>query len=101
MADGHRSPGLAPALAVFGGIGAGFAVFTLLEFRSPPGERTPWINWHIGFMGGACIATVTATVTVNLTMIPPLVRWLGPTAVGVPLIVYATRTYGPRFAPTT
>ncbi|TYT63188.1 hypothetical protein [Natrialba swarupiae] len=94
-------PGLAPALAVFGGIGAGFAVFTLLEFRSPPGERTPWINWHIGFMGGAYIATVTATVTVNLTMIPPLVRWLGPTAVGVPLIVYATRTYGPRFAPTT
>ncbi|MEY7850356.1 hypothetical protein AB7C87_14290 [Natrarchaeobius sp. A-rgal3] len=92
-------PGLAPALAVFGAIGAGFAVLTLLEFRSPPAERTPWIDWHVGFMGGAYIATVTATITVNLTMVPPLVRWLGPTAVGVPLIVYATRTYGPRFTP--
>jgi len=88
-----------PALAVFGAIGGGFAAATLAEFRAPPGERTPWITWHIGYMGGAYIATVTATVTVNLTMLPPLIRWLGPTAVGVPLIVYAVRTYEPVFAP--
>lgn len=95
------SPGAWPALAVFGGIGAAFATVTLAQFRAPPAARTPWITWHIGFMGGAYIATVTATVTVNLTMLPPLVRWLGPTAVGVPLIVYATGKYEPKFAPAS
>ena len=95
------SPGLAPALAAFGGIGAGFAVATLLQFRRPPADRPPWIRWHVGFMGGAYIATVTAAITVNLTMVPPLVRWLGPTVVGVPLIGYALRSYTPRFAPAS
>lgn len=88
-----------PALAIFGGIGAGFAAASLAQFRSPSPDRTPWVTWHIGFMGGAYIATVTATVTVNLTMLPPLARWLGPTAVGVPLIVYAVGKYEPKFAP--
>lgn len=48
-------------------------------------------------MGGGYIATVTAAVTVNLTMLPPLVRWLGPTAVGVPFIFYGIRKYQPVF----
>ncbi|MWV64298.1 hypothetical protein GRS48_05590 [Halorubrum sp. JWXQ-INN 858] len=90
---------LAPVLAVFGAIGGGAAGFTLRRFRTPLADRTPWIERHIGFMGGAYIATVTAAVTVNLTAVPPLARWLGPTLVGVPLIVYATRRYRPRFAP--
>ncbi|WP_436936109.1 hypothetical protein [Halovenus marina] len=93
------SPGLAPALAVFGAIGAGFAVGMLRRLQVPPAEQSPWVQAHIGFMGGAYIATVTATVTVNLTIVPPLVRWLGPTAVGVPLIVYGTQKYTPRFTP--
>lgn len=93
------APGAWPALAVFGAIGAGFGVAVLGQFRSPPAERPAWITWHIGFMGGAYIATVTATVTVNLGMVPPLVRWLGPTVVGVPLIVSAVGRYQPRFAP--
>ena len=94
-----RGPvGLSPALVVFGAIGCGFAVGMVRQLRRPPAERPPWIGTHIAFMGGGYIATVTATVTVNLTMLPPLVRWLGPTAVGVPLIVYATRSYVPRFS---
>lgn len=91
--------GLAPALAAFGGIGAGFAVFSLAQFRTPPTNRVSWLRLHLGFMGGAYISAVTAAITVNLSTIPPLVRWLGPTIVGVPLIVYAIRTYTPRFAP--
>ncbi|ARS91688.1 hypothetical protein B1756_05080 [Natrarchaeobaculum aegyptiacum] len=91
--------GLAPALAAFGGIGAAFAVFTLVSTRGGPLARPPWIQSHIAFMGGAYIATVTAAVTVNLTSIPPLLRWLGPTALGVPLIGYAIRRYTPQFAP--
>jgi uncharacterized membrane protein len=94
-----RGPvGLAPALVVFGAIGCSLAAVALREMRQPPAEQPPWVGTHITFMGGGYIATVTATVTVNLTMLPPLVRWLGPTAVGVPLIVYATRTYVPRFS---
>jgi len=93
------SPGAWPALAVFGAIGVGFALAVLGQFRKPVANRTPWITWHIGFMGGAYIATVTATVAVNLTMLPPLARWLGPTVVGVPLIVYAVGKYQPKFAP--
>lgn len=92
--------GLAPALAAFGGIGAGFAAFTLASTRRGPLARPPWIQSHIGFMGGAYIATVTAAVTVNLTTVPPLLRWLGPTALGVPLIGYAIRKYTPQFAPS-
>ncbi|RQG96773.1 hypothetical protein [Natrarchaeobius oligotrophus] len=91
--------GLAPALATFGGIGAGFAAFALAQFRSSPAKRPPWIQKHVAFVGGAYIATVTAVITVNLSMVPPLIRWLGPTIVGTPLIVYAIRTYTPRFEP--
>ncbi|PSP46560.1 hypothetical protein BRC69_03275 [Halobacteriales archaeon QH_6_66_25] len=86
------------AIAAFSGylVFGGYRV--IRQLRRPPAERPPWIGTHIAFMGGGYIATVTATVTVNLTMLPPLVRWLGPTAVGVPLIVYATRSYVPRFS---
>ncbi|WP_162991512.1 hypothetical protein [Halostella salina] len=89
--------GLAPALVVFGGIGVGFAALSLRTLRAPPAARPPWVTMHIGYMGGGFIATVTAAVTVNLTFLPPLLRWLGPTAVGVPLIVYAVGAYEQRF----
>ncbi|MDZ7688176.1 MAG: hypothetical protein U5J64_05530 [Halobacteriales archaeon] len=89
--------GLAPVLAVFGFIGASLAVRELRQLRTSLSDRTPWFERHIAFMGGGYIATVTAAVTVNLTMIPPLARWLGPTAVGVPLIFYAVRKYSPVF----
>lgn len=90
-------PGLAPVLIVFGLIGLALAGRELAQFRHAPGDRTPWFERHIAYMGGAFIATVTATVTVNLTMIPPLVRWLGPTVVGVALIFYAIDRYRPTF----
>jgi uncharacterized membrane protein len=91
------TPGLAPVLVVFGFIGGTLAVRELRQIRAPPNDRTPWFERHIAFMGGGYIATVTAAVTVNLTMLPPLVRWLGPTAVGVPLIFYGIRKYQPVF----
>jgi len=89
--------GLAPVLVVFGLVGAGLAGKTLRDYSRPDCDPGPWFENHIVFMGGGYIATVTATVTVNLTMLPALVRWLGPTAVGVPLIVHAIRRYEPRF----
>lgn len=90
---------LGPVLMVFGVIGGSFAVQSLREVRSPSNTGTPWFETHVAFMGGAYIATVTATVTVNLTMLPPVARWLGPTVVGAPLIALAVRRYRPRFDP--
>lgn len=95
--QGSLSPpvGLAPVLAVFGAIGAALAVRTLAVLRRPVARRPHWLGRHVVFVGGGYIATVTATVTVNLGGLPPLVRWLGPTVVGVPLLVLARRRYVP------
>lgn len=90
-------PGVAPALVVFGAIGVMLAAGEFRTLSSDAGD--PRIDRHITFMGGAFIATVTAAITVNLTLLPPLARWLGPTVVGVPLIFYAIRLYRPVFAP--
>lgn len=91
---------LGEVLVVFGVVGGGLALRELQQTRQPAGDGTPWFVRHITFMGGGYIATVTATVTVNLGSLPPLVRWLGPTAIGVPLIFYAIRRYRPRFGGT-
>lgn len=88
---------LGPVLVVFGLIGAGLAVRELRHLRSPPDDRMAWFFRHLGLMSGGYIATVTAAVTVNLTTLPPLARWLGPTAVGVPVIVYTARRYEQQF----
>lgn len=96
-----RISGLGPVLIVFGGVGIGLAFRELRTIRKPIHEQIPWFRRHIGFMGGAYIATVTASITVNLTMLPPLARWLGPTLIGVPLIIAATRKYEPRLNPSS
>lgn len=90
---------LGAVLAVFGLIGGVLAVRELGHLQGLLSTRTPWFERHIAFMGGGYIATVTAAVTVNLTMLPALVRWLGPTLVGVPLLFYAVEKYRPRFGP--
>lgn len=90
---------LGPVLVVFGVVGGSFAVQSLREVRSPAADSTPWFETHVAYMGGAYIATVTATVTVNLTMLPPVLRWLGPTVVGAPLIAVAVRRFRPQFDP--
>ncbi|HEY3917170.1 MAG TPA: hypothetical protein VGL83_05230 [Stellaceae bacterium] len=46
------------------------------------------LSRHLGRMVGAMIAATTAFAVVNLTQLPQLVPWLGPTAIGVVLIVY-------------
>lgn len=66
--------GLAPALVAFGGVGCALAVSSVRQRRVPPAERSSWVASHVGFMGGAYIATVTAAITVNVSMVPPLVR---------------------------
>lgn len=91
---------LGPVIVVFGGTGVGLAIRELHTLSKPLPEQIPWFNRHIGFMGGAYIATVTAALTVNLSMLPPLARWLAPTLIGVPCIILVTRKYESRFTKT-
>lgn len=94
-----RGGGFAPVLLAFGGIGTAFAAVDLRAFRHPAAVDRHWALAHLTRMGAGYIATVTAFVTVNLTAVPPLVRWLGPTAIGTLGITLAVRRYRPRFAP--
>lgn len=91
------SIGLNPVLVVFGGLGVWIARGELLAIETPPEDRRAWFFNHVGYMGGAYIGTVTAAVAVNLEQLPTLVAWLGPTAIGVPLIELTTRKYRRRF----
>lgn len=88
---------LGTALVVFGGIGLVLAVREIWNIYRPPDGTHEWFFRHVVFMGGAYIATVTAAVTVNLTMLPALVRWVGPTVLGTPAIVVAVFRYRRRF----
>lgn len=88
---------LGVALVVFGAIGfllSGREIFAI--YRPQEGSRE-WFYRHVVFMGGGYIATVTAAVTVNLTMLPPVVRWVGPTAIGTPAIVLVVLRYRRKF----
>ncbi|WP_436907158.1 hypothetical protein [Halosimplex marinum] len=87
-----------PVALVFGGIGAVFAGTDALKFRR---ERDPgaWVPEHVTRMGAAYIATVTAFATVNFGFLPTAARWLGPTVVGTPVLIYLSATYKEQFAP--
>jgi hypothetical protein len=92
---GGDGPGV--VLVVFGGIGLVLAGREIRAVYRPPESPREWFYRHLAFMGGGYIATVTAAVTVNLGMLPPLVRWVGPTAVGTPAIVLAVLWYRREF----
>ena len=91
-------PGLWPVALVFGLVGLLLATRELRSFRHIPADPRAWQYLHMGNMLGAYIATVSAFSVVNFDFVPPMVRWLWPTAVGVPLILLWTRHYRRRFA---
>jgi len=78
---------------VFGGIGCRGAYLETRKFYKTNIDKHYWLYAHIGGMSGAYIATVTAFFVVNVHFLPPLVVWLLPTAVGVPLILYCIKYY--------
>ena len=91
-------PGLWPVALVFGLVGLLLAGREAQGFRHVATEPRAWLYRHMGNMLGAYIATVSAFSVVNFSVLPPLVRWLWPTMIGVPLIVVWTRHYRHRFA---
>lgn len=75
-------------LLVFGVIGLSVAISDLWQWQKGPVTGKQRITHHLTRMLGGTIATITAAVVVNLTFLPDLVTWLGPTAAITPLIFW-------------
>jgi uncharacterized membrane protein len=87
-------------ILVFGAIGGVFSVGDLRGFRRST-DRGAWVGQHVIRMGAAYIAAVSAFSAVNVLFLPAVVRWLWPTALGVPLLIYFGNKYEERFAPSS
>lgn len=61
-------------------------------------QRNPkaWLRQHIARMGGSYIATITAFIVVNNTILPSLMAWLTPSLVGTFFIIYAQKKHRVR-----
>jgi uncharacterized membrane protein len=88
---------LNPVLIIFGILGALAAGDDLYKFLRPPKEKYAWLLNHMNVMVASYIAAVSAFSVVNFSFLPPLVRWLWPTAVGVPLLEIWIRSYRKKF----
>jgi hypothetical protein len=82
---------------VFGVLGMVLAELDLARFARPPADSRAWWFAHMGGMLGSYIAAVSAFSVVNFTFLPTTVRWLWPTALGVPLITAWITYYKIRF----
>lgn len=78
------------ALIVFALLALRYVVSSVLLFMKKNVKPNSWLIEHIGRMIGANIAAFTAFLVVNNLNLPPLVAWLSPTIVFVPLIIYFT-----------
>ncbi|MFC3476202.1 DUF2306 domain-containing protein [Halobacterium litoreum] len=87
----------AAVVLVFGAIAGAFAVTDARKFRRER-DRFAWVGEHVVRMGAGYIATVSAFSTVNFTALPSIARWLWPTVLGTPLLVYLQYKYEDEFA---
>jgi uncharacterized membrane protein len=94
LLDGDTSFGI--IAMVFASFGITGSVRDISNFRmktTKPGFR---LGSHIGNMIGAYIATVTAFVVTNITGVPAIILWLGPTVLFLPVIFYWQRKIKPK-----
>lgn len=88
-------------MVVFGTISAVNALTDFRFFRRLQSGRVTkgaWLRRHVGLVGGSYIAVWTAFLVVNVHVDPSILCWLLPTAIGTPIIAYATRKHMMRFA---
>lgn len=88
---------------IFGLIGIRGVIKSVRNFIIQPESRLLWIEGHIAGMVGGYIASVTAFLVVNNDDhigLPPVVAWLLPSVLLVPLIVYWVRRYKKPVAKT-
>jgi hypothetical protein len=84
-------------ILVFDAILAALLLLDLKIFnKSKPFTKNQWLIRHITRMVPAYIATVTAFLVVNVSYEYPLVIWLAPTVLFVPVIIYNIRKYRVR-----
>jgi len=77
-------------LLAFGSIGLTMALADWRDWVRGPLTGKDRIARHLGRMLGGMIATITAAGVVNLSFLPDLVVWLGPTALITPMIFWWT-----------
>lgn len=87
-----------PLLAGFMALSVLRSSTELRRMRRGWSDRNHWLIEHLFSMGTAFIASLTAFVVVNVGRLGagPVVgylSWIAPTAVGVPIIIRATRRY--------
>lgn len=78
------------AFGIFGLYGS---LSQLRRLKNPPADKKAWLYEHIGNMSGSYIASVTAFLVTAVKFLPPVVTWLGPSIIGVPLIFYTINKY--------
>jgi uncharacterized membrane protein HdeD (DUF308 family) len=93
------SPGI--TILTFGIILIGQGIIDYRNFtvnRRKRFDRNPkaWLRQHIARMGGSYIATITAFIVVNNTILPNLIAWLAPALIGTFVIIYAQKKYKVR-----
>ena len=73
---------------VFGTMGLWGVIKNVKRLRRKPKETMYWLKLHIGNMLGSYIGAITAFVVNQAEHIPlpPIVLWLGPAAILVPII---------------
>ncbi|MDO8905815.1 hypothetical protein [Hydrogenophaga sp.] len=75
-------------LLVFGSIGLSLALSDWRDWLRGPITGKARVARHLTRMLAGTIATITAAVVVNLSFLPPLIVWLGPTVLITPLIIW-------------
>ena len=73
---------------LFGCIGAGLALQDIKYYRMDNKSAKQRISYHVRAMLGACIATITAVLVVNVHTEPELFIWVLPTLCFIPIFVY-------------
>jgi hypothetical protein len=90
---------LNPVLVVFGLICLVYSTGDLmLFFGRRKAQKNHWLFNHIIRMMASYISAVTAFLVVNITFLPGLVIWLGPSVVGSVIISMFIRKYKQKLA---
>jgi hypothetical protein len=84
--------------AAFGIFGLRGSITQMIRFVKPVTDKKVWLYEHIGNMSGSYIASVTAFLVNTVHFLPPVLTWLGPSIVGVPLIFYSINKYRKKFS---
>ncbi|KAA3603922.1 MAG: DUF2306 domain-containing protein [Calditrichaeota bacterium] len=82
---------------VFGIVGIQTVYSNSKLFWKKPTDPKHWFYSHIGGMVGSYIATVSAFSATNFYFLPTVLRWLWPTILGVPLIIFWIKHYKNKF----